>query len=226
MGLKIIGAGVGRTGTASLKVALEQLGTGKSYHMTEVLQNPPLGKAWVEAAKSGNGDWDAIFEGYGSSVDYPGCTFWRELADYYPDAKLILTVRDPVSWYESINETIMSQMLINGAKDSPFGELMQRIVWGTVDNRMEDKEYMVSYFEKRTQEIIDAMPAERLLVFRVKEGWGPLCEFLGLPVPDTDFPHINSREETKQLIAGLTSRGISEESMAEAGKSVHGKDSE
>ena len=100
---------------------------------------------------------------------------------------------------------------------------MQRIVWGTVDNRMQDKDFMVSYFENRSQEIIDAFDPERLLVFRVKEGWGPLCEFLDLPVPDTDFPHINSREETKQLIAGLTARGISEESMTAAGKSVHGE---
>ncbi len=130
MSLKIIGAGLGRTGTASLKVALEMLGTGQGYHMSEVLQDPAKGKAWIAAA-DGNADWDKIFDGYGSSLDYPGCTFWKELAEHYPDAKIILTVRDPVRWFDSVNETIMSQMLVNGTKGSPFGELMQRIVFDT-----------------------------------------------------------------------------------------------
>ena len=142
MALSIIGAGVGRTGTASLKVALELLGTGQSYHMSDVLQNPERVKTWLGVA-GGDADWDAIFEGYGSSVDYPGCTFWTQLADHYPEAKIILTVRDAGRWYDSINETIMSQMLVEGTKGSPFGELMQKIVWGTVDNRMQDKDYMV-----------------------------------------------------------------------------------
>lgn len=223
MALSIIGAGVGRTGTASLKVALEKLGTGSSYHMTDVLQNPERVKTWIEVG-NGDTDWDKIFEGYGSSVDYPGCTFWQELADYYPEAKIILTSRDPGRWFESVNETIMSQMLVEGTKGSPFGALMQKIVWGTVDNRMQDKDFMISYFENRNKEIIDSVPAERLLVFEVKQGWGPLCEFLDLPVPDEDFPHINSREETRALIEKLTSggQGISEEKMQAAGKSVHG----
>jgi hypothetical protein len=167
MALSIIGAGVGRTGTASLKVALEKLGTGSSYHMSDVLQNPERVKTWIEVG-NGNTDWDTIFEGYGSSVDYPGCTFWKELADYYPEAKIILTVRDPGRWYESVNETIMSQMLVEGTKGSPFGALMQRIVWGTVDNRMQEKDFMVSYFEDRNKEIIDSVPEDRLLVFEVK----------------------------------------------------------
>lgn len=223
MALKIIGAGLGRTGTASLKVALEQLGMGKCYHMTDVLQDPPRGKAWVEAAK-GNADWDTIFDGYGGSVDYPGCTFWEELADYYPDAKIILTTRDPVRWWESANETIMSQMLIDGIKGSPFGELMQRIVFDTVENRMGDKDFMVSYFEKRNAEIIEEVPPERLLVYQVREGWGPLCEFLGKPIPEVEFPRINSREETRELISGMLSQegGLSEEAMSAAGKSLHG----
>jgi hypothetical protein len=223
MALKIIGAGLGRTGTASLKVALEQLGMGNCYHMSEVLQDPPRGKGWIEAAK-GNPDWDNIFDGFGGSVDYPGCTFLDELADYYPDAKIILTTRDPVRWWESTNETIMSQMLVDGIKGSPFGELMQRIVFDTVDNKMRDKDYMVSYFEKRNAEIIEKFPVDRLLVYEVKEGWEPLCEFLGKPVPETEFPRVNSREETRALISGMLSQkgGLSEESMTAAGKSVHG----
>lgn len=223
MALKIIGAGLGRTGTASLKVALEKLGTGNSYHMTDVLQNPERVKAWLEAV-NGNPDWDAIFDGYGSSVDYPGCTFWQDLAAHYPDAKILLTTRDPDSWFESTNATIMSQMLRDGIAGSPLGELMQRIVYDTVDNKMDDKDYMMSYFEKRNEEIINSVPADRLLVFQVKEGWGPLCEFLGLPVPDEDFPRINSREETRAMMKAMTQRkgGIDADAMKQAGKSVHG----
>jgi len=222
MSLKIIGAGLGRTGTASLKVALEMLGIGKGYHMSEVLQDPVKGKEWIEAA-DGNADWDKIFDGYGSSLDYPGCTFWEELAEHYPDARIILTVRDPVRWFDSVTETIMSQMLVNGTKGSPFGELMQRVVFDTVENRMQDKDYMVAYFEKRNADIIASAPAERFLLYRVRDGWGPLCEFLGLPVPDDEFPHINSREETRLLIEKMTSGkgAMSEEAMIAAGKSVH-----
>jgi len=120
----------------------------------------------------------------------------------------------------------MSQMLVKGTKGSPFGALMQKIVWGTVDNRMQEKDFMVSYFENRNKEIVDSVPAERLLMFEVKQGWQPLCEFLDLPVPDEDFPHINSREETRALIEKMTSAkgGMSAEAMKEAGASVHGGD--
>ena len=227
MALTIIGAGLGRTGTASLKVALETLGTGRSFHMSEVLSNPALGKDWIAAA-NGNADWDKIFDGYGSTVDYPGCTFWQELADYYPAAKIILTVRDPVRWFESTDETIMSELLARGIENSPFGELMKRVVFDTVDNRMRDKDYMVSYFENRNAEIIESVPADRLLVFRVREGWGPLCEFLDLPVPDEDFPHINSRDETRAMIEKMTSQkgGMTEDAMVAAGQSVHGDKSD
>lgn len=223
MSLNIIGAGLGRTGTASLKVALEMLGTGHGYHMSEVLQDPSKAKDWIDAA-DGNADWDKIFDGYGSSLDYPGCTFWEELAEHYPDAKIILTVRDPVRWYDSVTETIMSEMLVEGTKNSPFGELMKRVVFDTVDNRMQDKDFMVAYFEKRNADIIASAPAERFLLFRVRDGWEPLCDFLGLPIPDEEFPHINSREETRLLIEKMTSGagGMSEEAMIAAGKSVHG----
>ena len=225
MALKVIGAGLARTGTASLKVALEQLGVGRCYHMTDVLQNPPRAKVWVDAA-NGNRDWDEIFADYGATVDYPGATFWEELADHYPDAKILLTIRDPNKWFESTNETVMSPELIKFIKKSPFGELMQRIIFDTLDNRMHEREFMVSYFEKRTADIIASVPADRLLVFQVKEGWGPLCEFLGVPVPDGDFPRVNSREETKQMLANMQAAsqggGLSEEAMVAAGQSLHG----
>ena len=106
MTLKLIGAGLGRTGTASLKVALEELGIGRCYHMSEILQNPACTQDWIDAA-NGNADWDKIFSGYTATVDNPGCGFWRELADYYPNAKVILTIRDAEKWYESTDETCL-----------------------------------------------------------------------------------------------------------------------
>lgn len=223
MALKIIGAGMGRTGTASLKVALETLGLGRCYHMSEVLKNPPCTADWIEAA-GGNPDWDKIFSGYTATVDNPGCNFWKELADHYPDAKVILTVRDSGKWFDSTNETIHSVEFAGFIKNSPFGEMVQKTIWNVMENRMQDRDYMIDFFEKRTSEIIDTIAADRLLVYRVSEGWGPLCAFLDVPVPDSEFPRINSRDETKQMLAGIMAAGggPSAEAMQAAGRELHG----
>lgn len=223
MALKIIGAGMGRTGTASLKVALESLGVGRCYHMTEVLKNPERTAGWIRAA-DGNADWDEIFNDYSATVDNPGCNFWKELSDYYPDAKVILTVRDANKWFDSTNETIHSVEFARFIENSPFGVMIQKTIWDKMDNRMQDREYMVDFFTKRTSEIIDSIAAERLLVYQVSEGWEPLCKFLGVQIPDTEFPHINSREETKELLSNLMAASgekLSEEAMAAAGRELH-----
>jgi len=225
MALKIIGAGLGRTGTASLKVALETLGFGRCYHMTEVMQNPDYIDGWMDAA-NGNADWDKIFSDYGACVDYPACSFWRELADHYPDAKIILTVRDANSWFDSTSETIMSPKFSDFIKNSPWGKMVEKTIWDTLDNRMEDKDFMVPYFNNRNQEIIDAFPSDRLLVYQVKEGWASLCDFLGVPVPETDFPRINSRDETRELLEGViaaSGESLNDEAVAAAGNKLHGE---
>ncbi len=224
MALKIIGAGMGRTGTASLKVALEALGLGRCYHMSEILQKPERSEDWINAA-NGNPDWDKIFNDYGATVDNPGCGFWKEIADYYPDAKVILTIRDAEKWFESTNETIHSLEFATFIKNSPWGEMVQKTVYDTMENRMQDKDFMVTFFNKRTDEIVNTIEPDRLLVYQVKEGWGPLCEFLDLPVPDMEFPRINSRDETKELIANMTAASgeqLSDEAMAAAGRELHG----
>lgn len=225
MSLKIIGAGMGRTGTASLKVALEALNLGNCYHMTEVMKQPECSGDWINAA-NGKPDWDKIFSSYTATVDNPGCNFWKELADYYPDAKVILTVRDANKWFDSTNETIHSVEFADFIKSSPFGEMLQKTIWDFMDDRMQNKEYMVDFFNKRTKQIIDTIDEGRLLVYQVSEGWEPLCQFLGVPVPDMDFPRINSRNETKELLANLiTSSGeqLSEEAMSAAANDLHGK---
>lgn len=224
MALKIIGAGMGRTGTASLKVALEELGLGRCYHMTEVMQNPAAIPDWIDAA-NGKPDWDKIFDEYGATVDNPGCGFWRQLANYYPNAKVILTVRDAEKWFESTNETIHSVEFATFIKNSPWGEMVQKTVYDTMDNRMQDKNFMMSFFNNRTAEIINTIAPDRLLVYQVQEGWKPLCEFLDVPIPDSEFPRINSRDETKELLATLIAASgeqLSEDAMAATGHKLHG----
>jgi hypothetical protein len=221
--LKIIGAGMGRTGTASLKVALEALGIGHCYHMTEVLKNPEFIQGWIGAAE-GKADWDKIFSGYAATVDNPGCNYWKELAAHYPDAKVILTVRDADKWFESTNETIHSAEFARFMKNSPFGEMIQKTMWDRMENRMQDREHMVRFFNRHSAEITASIPAERLLVYQVSDGWEPLCEFLDVPVPDMKFPHINSRNETKELLAHLMAASgdhLNEAAMAEAGRELH-----
>jgi hypothetical protein len=196
--LKVIGCGLGRTATFSMKFALEHLGFGPCYHMAEVMtemrSNVPL---WLDAVK-GRPDWAAIFNGYQATMDYPACTYWRELADHYPDAKLVLTVRDPDSWFDSVSETIFSERMQGSLVGSPIGDMMQGVIFKAFGGRAQDRAFMTDWFRRRNQQLIDAFPAERLLVFSPKQGWEPLCAFLGVPAPDVPFPRVNSRDEINQ----------------------------
>lgn len=195
MALQVIGAGVGRTATLSLKLALEHLGLGPCYHMSEVLagarRNVPR---WLDVIE-GRPDWDTIFEGYRSTTDYPACTYWRELAQRYPEAKVVLTTRDPDSWFESVNETIFSDRMNARTHGTPFGAMLRGVALDAFEGKREDRAFMTDWFMRRNQEVIDTLPPERLLVFHPKQGWEPLCEFLGVPVPDCPFPRVNSRDE-------------------------------
>ena len=200
MALKVIGAGLGRTATFSLKFALEHLGFGPCYHMSEVFagarRNVPL---WLDVIR-GKPDWNAVFAGFQSTTDYPACTYWRELADFYPDAKVILTVRDANSWFESVSDTIFSPKMQGSLAGSPVGAMMQGVIFDAFGGRVNDRAFMTDWFTRRNQAVIDALPRSRLLVFSPKEGWGPLCAFLGVPVPKAPFPRVNSRDEINQAM--------------------------
>jgi hypothetical protein len=195
MTLAVIGAGLGRTATFSLKFALEHLGFGPCYHMSEVFagarRNVPL---WLDAI-DGRPDWEAIFDGFHSTTDYPACTYWRELAAHYPRAKVLLTVRDPDSWFDSVSETIFSENMQGSLAGSPVGDMMQGTIFDAFGDRLSDRAFMTEWFVRRNNEVIDALPPERLLVFSPKDGWAPLCAFLGVPVPAEPFPRVNSRDE-------------------------------
>ena len=192
MALKIVGSGLGRTGTKSLQSALNILGVGPCHHMVEVFAHPESAKLWVEAA-AGRPDWDAIFAGYHSMVDYPGAHYWRQLAAHYPNAKVLHSVRDPDRWFESTQATIF-------APDSPAfrpGPLSDFFASFTGDffAHIHDRAFMTDYFRRHTEEVVRTIPPERLLVYEVGQGWEPLCKFLGVPVPATPFPSENSRAE-------------------------------
>lgn len=197
MTLKVIGAGLGRTGTLSLKLALEHIGFGPCYHAMELaaaeFKPMPL---WLGAIR-GDADWDAIFDGYRSTTDYPGCCFWRELMDYFPAAKVLLSVRDADGWFDSISSTLFASAFREKALQSPMAELHRFFTVG-IEDRLDDREFMTSYFNRWNQAVIDIVPADRLLVFSSGDGWGPLCSFLGVSIPDAPYPRVNSRDELNQ----------------------------
>lgn len=203
MPLKIIGAGLGRTGTLSLKFALEKLGFVKCHHMMEVMEHPNHAQMFLDAAL-GKPKWDEIFDGFQAMVDWPGCHFWKELMDYYPDGKVILSLRDPESWYKSFTNTIL-----NHVKNPPIPEEGPMAAWApmireivekqTFHGNLEDKDHIIATFNAHNERVKKTVPADRLLVFEAKDGWVPLCNFLGVPVPDEPYPRTNTTEEFQAM---------------------------
>ncbi len=200
MALEIIGAGFGRTGTNSLKLALEQLGFGPCHHMFEVRENPALLPDW-EAAENGEAiDWHQVFDGYRSQVDWPGARYWRELAATFPDAKVILTVREPQGWFDSVQATIWPVMEARGRHENAHMNALAEMAYRTIvvpifGGRLNERDHAIRVFEAHIAEVQATIPADRLLTFDVAEGWQPLCDFLGVDVPDTPFPKTNTSQE-------------------------------
>ena len=207
MALEIIGSGFGRTGTASMKLALEALGFGPCHHMEEVIGNPAQVPYWQAVAARKPVNWDEVFAGYRSQVDWPGAHVWRELAAAYPDAKVIHTVRPEEQWWNSFSATIGA--LLSGFKDIPAPPHVKAIVDATYEmicvqtmGGSLDRESALAAYRRRTEDVRAAIPPERLLVFDVAQGWEPLCRFLGVPVPDMPFPRVNSTEEFWEVVRG------------------------
>jgi hypothetical protein len=161
--------------------------------MIEVFQHPETIPLWI-AAGEGRPDWDRIFEGYQSMVDHPGCAYWRELMDHYPEAKVLHTVRDPDRWFESTQATIFSPKSIGREMPEPGATFFRQVV-GFYGGDLSDRAFMTDFFRRHTEAVVSAVPKDRLLVFDVAQGWEPLCSFLGVPVPDTPYPRENTREE-------------------------------
>lgn len=205
MGITVIGAGVGRTGTYSLKLAINQLGLGPCHHMEEVLHKMPVQVPLWSAALEGHADWPAIFSGYGSAVDWPTARFFRELHAVYPQARFVLTHRSPESWADSFGETIYKLL---AARDQAPPELQEwlamaaGVVAATGFPPGLDRDGLMKAFVAHNDAVKAAIPASQLLVYQVKEGWEPLCRFLGQPVPSEPFPRTNDRAEFWARVSG------------------------
>ncbi len=198
MALKVFGAGFGRTGTASMKQALEILGLGPCHHMWEVMSNPAQLALWRAAARGALPDWDEAFAGYRSAVDWPSAYFWREVSAHYPEAKVLLTVRSAESWYESMDRTILPVLRTSTNPDS----IGVRLVGGRgFGGRLGDRAHAIAVYEKNIADVQAAFPPERLLTYRLGDGWQPLCRFLGMPVPDMSYPQSNSTEQFRAATA-------------------------
>ena len=210
MALSVIGAGFGRTGTLSVSLALEQLGFGPCYHMDNVFRSAAELAKWQPIAAGDAPDWDQVFNGFVSTVDWPGTTYWKELASAFPGAKILLTVRPAESWWASFSQTI--RKLIQ--KRESFDDVHKRGVLGyankiiaeqTFGGDMDDKAAVIQVYEQRIDDVKNTVPADRLLVFDVRDGWDPLCHFLGVPVPQANFPNTNNAEDFWQHFgSGLT----------------------
>jgi hypothetical protein len=202
--MDVIGAGFGRTGTLSLKVALEQLGLGPCMHMLPLLSDPVKAELFHKAALGDRGSLTAALDGCRSSVDWPGAFFWRELIEEHPRAKVVLTVRDPQRWYDSMEQTILrAASMPQSPQGPPAGLAMIRtaVFDGTFDGRLGDREHAVRVFEEHIAEVRRTVAAQRLLVFEVSQGWEPLCAFLGKPVPQTPFPRLNDTAAFQERVA-------------------------
>lgn len=199
--MKVIGAGFGRTGTLSLKLALEQVGFDPCYHMFDVVGREERLQEWLELAEGGERDWPGTFAGYEAAVDWPASAFWRELVDFYPEAKVVLTVRDPDRWYDSIDKTLYAQYVRLREQKTLFARMVQPMIWDGIFGGRFDRESATERFRQHTAEVTEAVPADRLLVFKTGEGWGPLCEFLGVPVPAEEFPSSNDSSSFQERIA-------------------------
>ena len=204
MTISVIGAGWGRTGTLTMKYALEILGYRKCHHMAEVIKNPGEDQQWLAASRGEQIDWEVFLKDYQATVDWPSCHFYKELADYYPEAKVILTIRDPKTWYESASETIFRVINrgLNSGKIAAEKNLGYQLVIRSALKGNIEKNHAIESFEEHTEEVKKNIDASRLLIFEVKDGWEPLCDFLEKEVPSDSFPKINSRDEFEDIFFG------------------------
>ncbi|MCB1487289.1 MAG: hypothetical protein KDJ88_07505 [Bauldia sp.] len=220
MSLQIIGAGYGRTGTMSTYTALKALGF-PCYHMVEVIQNKANKTHldfWRKVANTPAGtqhDWEAVFANYTAAVDNPACCVWRELMAAYPDAKVLLTLnpRGPEAWFESTIDTIyftenrwqfkvLEAFTPFGRK---FGDMSRKLIWKrNLRDTLPDRARAIAEYERHVADVKATVPADRLLVFSVDQGWEPLCTFLDVPVPDTPFPNVNDRAQIQKALRDMT----------------------
>ncbi len=200
MTLRVVGAGVGRTGTHSLKLALEQLVGGRCHHMVEILGDPGQAAAWMDAIEGRPVDWSSMPPGYDTLVDWPGCSFWPELSDANPDALVLLSVRDPEDWYRSASNTIFGAFDRMPPELAPWMASVLKLLHDRFSDRFDDPTAMMDAFERHNAEVKRTVSPERLLVWSPGDGWEPICARLGVDVPDEPFPVTNTTDEFRAMV--------------------------
>ncbi|MEM8647727.1 MAG: sulfotransferase family protein [Pseudomonadota bacterium] len=200
MALAIIGSGFGRTGTSTLKDALEGLGFGPTHHMTEIMKHPEQLPHWKAVFAKEAVNWEAVFEGYASQVDWSGASVWERLMDAFPNAKIIHTERPEAAWWDSFSATIglffarMEQLPLPPDVQEIFTTMAHGLVAELFDD-VTDRQAVLAAYRRNNARVRARVPADRLLIYNVADGWEPLCTFLGVPQPATPFPHNNVRKE-------------------------------
>ena len=220
MSIKIIGAGFPRTGTTTLKKSLEYLGYIKTHHMKELLVKPTNLHYWLDLESKGTTDWDALYEGYQATVDFPCYPYYKQHMDRYPDAKVILTVRPFDNWYESAKNTVRKAapqtiseklgMLFKMATNTQIRQavkcvqMFERIFWDKqMKGKFDDKTFAEKVWNEHIEEVKAYVPAEKLLIYDVRDGWRPLCKFLNKEIPSEPLPHLNKKENFKKMLPEL-----------------------
>jgi Sulfotransferase domain len=207
MTLSIIGPGFGRTGTNTLKLALEQLGFGPCHHMFEVIARPESAADWQHALDGAPVDWDTVLQGYDSQVDWPGAYFWREIREWSPNAQVLLSVRDEEAWFKSITNTIFAVRAdpekIEDPSQRKFALMVNELIDRAIGSKDRDRNTVLAAYKRNIDEVTSEVPPEKLLKYDVRQGWEPLCEFLDVTVPDTPLPRTNSTED---FLSGIRKR--------------------
>ena len=208
--MKVVGVGFGRTGTMSLKYALEQLGAGPCFHMIDLLTGERQERdlaSWARVAGGGRPDWDAVFDGWESTVDWPACSYWHELVDAFPDSPVLLNVRDFDGWYRSCSNTIFAVRQAALAGELPeeterpapppvLWEIVDKVIWeGDFQGRFQDRDWMEQMYADRIETIRREVPSDRLTVWEIGDGWQPLADMLGVEAPDEPFPRLHDTDD-------------------------------
>ena len=191
--IQVIGAGLGRTGTNSLQLALQRLLHGKCYHMFELRNRPEDVAVWKEAACGKFPEWEIFLSGWSAVVDWPAAAYWRELSEVFPKALVILSTRDPESWWQSVSDTIFPALA--NAKKNPWRDMVMATFENRFTTEINNKERCVEAFNEHNRMVKQRLDKDGLLEWHPKDGWDPICKALNLPIPVDPFPHVNSREE-------------------------------
>ncbi|MDX8494856.1 sulfotransferase [Mesorhizobium sp. VK22B] len=198
MTIRVIGTGFGRTGTDSMREALTMLGFGPCHHMSEVTAHDEQKRLWRALAKGAAPDWNRLFAAYKSCVDWPSAHYWRELIEAYPEARVILTWRSPESWWESFQKTILPAIADSRDQESLGISLVSKQVFG---GRPHDRAHALAVYEANVEAVLNTVPAKRLLVHKLGDGWEPLCAHLGVPVPAEPYPNRNTTKEFRTALS-------------------------